>query len=195
VARGTIDEEALLAEALGVTVDELQAAREQANQAAIAQAVEGGIITQEQADEMLARRNLRSYMERDVLLAEALGMSVEELEAAYADGETLSTLMSERELDAVTVRERLQAAYEGALAQAVADGVITQEQADELEGGFGFSTPFGPGGRDAPRPRDGRRGFRGECPMSPPSGGSDTDDGSGVRFRMPGRGIWADSTL
>jgi formaldehyde-activating enzyme involved in methanogenesis len=197
VAGSTIDEEALLANALGITVDDLQAAREQANQAAIAQAVEEGIITQEQADEMQARRNLRSYLERDALLAEALGMSVEDLEAAYADGETLSTLMSARGLDAATVRERLQTAYDDALAQAVSDGVITQEQADEMDGrlGSGFGMPFGPGGRGAPRGRGRPGGFRGECPASPPSDGSDTDDGSGVRFRMPGRGAQADSTL
>ncbi len=198
VAGGTIDEEALLANALGITVDELQAAREKANQAAITQAVEEGIITQEQADAMLARRNLQSYLDRDALLAVALGMSVEELKAAYADGETLSTLMSERGLDAATVRERLQTAYDEALAQAVADGVITQEQADEMDGrfGFGFSMPFGPGGHNGFGGRGGPRGgFRGGCPMSPPSGGSDTEDDSGVRFRLPGRGVWADSAL
>jgi hypothetical protein len=192
VAGGTVDEEALLANALGITVDELQAARETANEAAIAQAVEEGIITQEQADEMQARRNLQSYLERDVLLADALGVSVEELRAAYEDGETLSTLMSGRGLDAATVRERLQTAYDDALAQAVADGVITQEQADQMQGRFGLGMPFGPGGRGG---FCGRGGPRRGCPMSPPLGGSDTEDGSGVRFRMPGRGVWADSTL
>ena len=195
VASGTIDEEALLADALGITIDQLQAAREQANQAAITEAVEKGIITQEQADEMLARRNLQSYLERDALLAVALGMSVEELEAAYAEGETLSTLMGQRGLDAATVRERLRAAYAEALAQAVADGAITQEQADEMDGrlGFGFSKlpwpgrPGGFGGRGAPR-----GGFRGGCPTAP---GTDSSDESGVRFRLPGRGPQADSAL
>ena len=190
VASGTIDEEALLAEALGITVDELQAAREQANQAAIAQAVEEGIITQEQADEMLSRRNLQSYLERDALLAEALGMSVEELKAAYADGETLSSLMSERGLDAATVRERLQTAYEDALARAVADGVITQEQADEMDGRFGFSMPFGPGGRGGHRGGSGRG-----HPSAPGADESDTEDDSGVRFGRPGRDVQADSAL
>lgn len=195
VAGGKIDEEALLANALGITVGELQTAREQANQAAIAQAVEQGIITQEQADEMLARRNLQSYLNRDALLAAALGMSVEELQAAYADGETLSTLMSERGLDAATVRERLQTAYDEALAQAVADGVVTQEQADEMNGrlGFGSGMPFGPGGHGGFGGQGGPHGGFGRgCPMAP---GTDDSDDSGVRFRMPGRGIRGDSTL
>jgi len=195
VAGGTIDEEALLANALGITVDQLQAAREKANQAAIAQAVDEGIITQEQADEMLARKNLQSYLDRDTLLAKALDMNVEELKSAYANGETLSTLMSARELDAATVRERLQTAYDEALAQAVADGVITQEQADEMQSrpGFGFAMPFGPGefggfgGRGGPR-----GGFGRGCPMAP---GTDDSDDSGVRSRMPGRGIRAGSAL
>jgi len=193
VAGGKIDEEGLLAAALNVSVGELQAAREGANQAAIARAAEEGIITQEQAEEMLARRNLQSHLARDTLLAKALGMSVEELKAAYANGKTLSTLMSERGLDAATVRERLQIAHDEALAQAVADGVITQEQADEMDGrfGFGFSMPFGPGGRGGFDRRGGPRGgFRGGCPQAP-----DTEEGSGIRFRRPGRGIRADSAL
>jgi len=193
VASGAIDEEALLAEALGITVDTLQAAREEANQAAITQAVEEGIITQEQADELLARRNLQSYLARDALLAKALDMGVEELKAAYADGETLSTLMSERGLDAATVREHLQTAYDEALAQAVADGVITQEQVDEMQNraGLGFGMPFGPGGRGGFDGRGGPRGGFGRgCPQVP-----DTEEGSGIRFHRPGRGVQADSAL
>jgi formaldehyde-activating enzyme involved in methanogenesis len=190
VAGSTIDEEALLADALNISVDDLQAAREQANQAAIAKAVEEGIITQEQADEMQARKNLQSYLNRDALLAKALGMSVDDLKAAYADGETLSTLMNQQGLDAATVRENLQTAYDEALAQAVTDGVITQAQADELQDrpGFGFSMPFGPGefgGRMGPR-----GGFGRQHPQAP-----DTDDDTGIRFHRSGQGIEADGAI
>lgn len=140
VSTDEIDEQALLADALGISVEDLQAARETANQAAIEQAVAEGIITQEQADEMQSRRELTSYLSREALLAEALGMTVEELQAAYADGKTLTDLMGERDLDAATVREKLATARDEAIAQAVADGVITQEQADELvqDKSFGF---------------------------------------------------------
>ncbi|HOT90152.1 MAG TPA: hypothetical protein PLJ78_02205 [Anaerolineae bacterium] len=178
---GAVDENALLAEALGITVDKLEAARDAANQAALAQAVEKGLITQEQADAMLAHKNLQSYVNRDTLLAKALGMSLEDLQAAYAEGKTLSTLMREKGLDAATVREKLQTAYAEALAQAVKDGVITQEQADTmLKDGYGFrmmppdGMPFG--GRGGWRGRGGYRGM--------PSG-SDTDgsSGTGMRFR------------
>jgi len=190
VAEGTIDEEALLAQALNITVDQLQAAREEANQAAIAQAVEEGIITQEQADEMQAHRNLQSYLNRDALLAKALGMSLDDLKAAYANGETLSTLLSQQGLDAATVHDNLQAAYDEALAQAVTDGVITQAQADELQNrpGFGFGMPFGPGGFG------GRMGPRGGFDRQRPQAPS-TDDDTGIRFYRPGRGIEADSAI
>ncbi len=183
VASGTIDENALLAEALGITVEKLQAARETANQAAIEQAIAKGLITQEQADAMLARKTLMSYLDRDTLLAKALGMSLEDLQAAYANGETLSTLMRARGLDAATVREKLQAAYTEALAQAVKDGVITQEQADEMsQNGRGFGMMPGMGmpfeGRGGGCGRGGHRG-RG-IPVPP-----DTDDSSGTGFRSP----------
>ncbi|MGC9522811.1 MAG: hypothetical protein ACP5HG_13130 [Anaerolineae bacterium] len=166
MSSGPIDEEALLANALGISVEELQAAREAANQAAVDQAVEEGFITEEEAAEMQARKALQSYLDRDALLAEALGMSVDELQAAYADGETLSSLMESLGLDAVTVRENLLDAHEVALDRAVADGVITAEEADELRDtpmlGRGMGTGFG--GSRGPDRRFGDcgpRGFRG----------------------------------
>ena len=186
---GAIDEEALLAKALDITVAELRAAREVANQAAIEQAVKEGIITQEQADKMLSRRELQSYLDRDALLARALGMTVEELEAAYAEGKTLSALMSEKGLDAATVREKLTAACDEAVAQAVKDEVITQEQADEMQNGrgwgFGFGGPAGPG-----RHGGFRGGFGGWGPCTP-----DTDDTGGAGFRRPARTLPANSAL
>ena len=67
-------------------------------------------ITQEEADEMQARRAMASYLDRDALVAAALGMTVEELEAAYAEGATRSTLAAEKGLD--------EAAFQAALEQA-----------------------------------------------------------------------------
>jgi hypothetical protein len=176
--RQEIDGQALLAEALGITVDELQAAREEANQAALAQAVEEGLITQEQADALVARRELQAYLNRDALLAEALGMTVDELQAAYDAGKTMTDLMAERDLDAATVRTRIEAAREAALAQAVEDGVITQEQADKIGSrpSLGLPRPFG------------RFGGRRPCPQG-------MEDGDGVRFQRPGRGTGADEAL
>jgi len=112
-------------------------------------------------------------------------MSVEELQAAYANGETLSTLMSAKGLDAATVREKLQTAYTEALAQAVKDGVITQEQADAMaQDGHGFGMM--PGRMGMPLEGRGRGRGRGGCGNEAP-GAPDTDDSSGTGFRNRGR--------
>jgi formaldehyde-activating enzyme involved in methanogenesis len=200
-----IDETQLLADALNMTVEELQTARQQANGAAIAQAVEEGIITQEQADQMQARRDLQTYLDRQTLLAEALGMSVEELQAAYENGQTLSDLLQERNLDAVTVRDRLQAAYQDALAQAVQDGVITQEQADELQAGRGWDLGLGMpnlGGRGG---FSGRGHPGGRMPRSDEGDGidrpfgrqksPDQDDSGSMNWQRPGRSNDSGSAL
>jgi hypothetical protein len=58
-----IDMNALLAEALGITTDELAAARVEAQELALAAAVESGRITQKQADQMKAHQALQAYMD------------------------------------------------------------------------------------------------------------------------------------
>lgn len=71
--------QAYLADALGITVEELQAAQQQAQQAMIDAAVEAGTITQEQADLMLARRAFMQYYagESDQSFADTLSAAVE----------------------------------------------------------------------------------------------------------------------
>lgn len=110
------DREQYLADALGITVDELGTAQEAARNAALDQSVAEGLLTQEQADAIRngegrglgirPPRGQESTIDMRALLADALGISVDDLEAAE------------------------QSARESGLAQAVADGVITQEQAD-----------------------------------------------------------------
>jgi hypothetical protein len=178
------DHSAILAEVLGITQEELQAAVTRAREAAIAQAVADGRITQEQADQMLQEGAGRGWgplgrgADHDAELAEALGITLEELQAAKAEvkdrvlvdavasGEITqeeADLMAAREALHEYLREQMQTSYEAAIAQAVADGVITQAQADQLlsEEGQGF---FGPGGG---RPHGGR----GDAPMGGPNGG------------------------
>ena len=104
----------LLAEALGISVEELQTAQENAQQAALDQALSEGLITQEQYDMMVlrgfsGRGGIRvpkgeSQIDMNVLLADELNISVEELQAAREE------------------------AADMAIAQAVEDGRITQEQ-------------------------------------------------------------------
>ena len=142
-----------LAAALGITVDELEAAQEAAKDAAIAQALADGKITEEQVALKEAHEALRNYMEKDEMLAKALGISVDELTAAQEDGKRIPDLLDELGLDEETFRANMDAAREDALNQAVADGVITQEQADQIqENGLG-----GPDGKGGPG-RGGRPG-------------------------------------
>lgn len=128
-----IDSEALLAEALGISVADLQAAQQAAHEAALDQAVADGRITQEQADQMKAGQALRTYL----------------------NGTDLQT--------------RMQALLEEAVQQAVENGVITQEQADQFlsqqqgVGMHGFGQRGFPGmrGHDSMRGHGGMRGFGG----------------------------------
>jgi hypothetical protein len=170
------------AEALGITVDELQAvlndgktlvdlaeekgfdlqtlrdAVEAAQKAAILagleQSVKDGDITQEQADWMREGmengygpgfgRGFRGMMGAgsaeekfgQTAAAAALGMTVDELSNQLWAGETLSSLAEEKGVELTTVQEAMQAARQTEakawIEQAVADGTMTQEQADWL---------------------------------------------------------------
>ena len=178
--------DAYLAEALGLTVEELQAARRQATAAYLADAVTAGDITQEQADLMLAKVALNGVIDRHALLAEGLGMTVEALTAALEGGQSLSDLMTAAGIDADTLQTNIQAAHEAAIARAVADGVITQAQADAVlaqeSNGFGLFGGHGFGGHGFGGHGGGRRGHHGRggswgipsLPSTPDSGSDDT---------------------
>jgi hypothetical protein len=156
---GVSDED--LAEALGITVDELTAAREQAKSAAIEQAVADGLITQAQADEILSgdRPALvlgrwsdwlsKNGIDYQAFLAEALGITVEELQAARIEAFTANInqavadgTITQEKADLILGRFALaqdsdfqsdmQAAFEAAVNAAVERGVITQAQADQI---------------------------------------------------------------
>lgn len=168
---GLIDHEALLAEVLGISVEDLQAAQQQAYEAAIQQALDEGLITQAQADQLLqypgghrragfGRRGLGFLgwsggdIDYQALLAEALSISVEELQAAQEQARTAAIqqaldegLITQEEADLMQAFEQLKSyldeARTAAIAQAVADGVITQGQADQFLSyeGRGFRGP------------------------------------------------------
>ncbi|MFZ4847752.1 MAG: hypothetical protein ACOYL7_01310 [Caldilinea sp.] len=73
------DHAEFLAEALGISVEALQAAQQKAHEAMLAQAVEEGALTQEKADLLLARHAFMRYAanENAQNLEEALGAAVE----------------------------------------------------------------------------------------------------------------------
>jgi hypothetical protein len=148
-----------LATALGITVDELTAAQQKAQAAVLAQAVEKGLITQAQADQLKANGSLHmrgllnpsdlqaNGINYETELATALGITVEKLQAAYTqafnahvDQAVSAGTLTQEQADLMKGQKALYAdpnfqasmksAYEAAVAQAVTDGVITQAQAD-----------------------------------------------------------------
>jgi len=184
-----------LATVLGISVDELTAAYQTANEAALGQAVEAGLITQAQADEMKSQDSAIPFgmgrggwlkdsdIDFDALLADALGITVDELKAAYTqafyaqiDQAVTDGTLTQEQADLMkgqtalyadaNFQSAIKSAYESAVAQAVAEGVITQSQADQILAnsdtmGFGgmpgFGGPRGFGGFEG----DGGRGHHG----------------------------------
>ncbi len=148
-----------LAQALGISTGELEAAMQKAKEAGLKQAVEQGLITQAQADELLSTDRAHPFMGRwvnwlsrkgidfEALLADALGISPDELQAArlkaqeialdqaVQDGkiseEQANLMKARRALFADSAfRSAMKSAFEEAVKSAVERGVITQEQAD-----------------------------------------------------------------
>jgi polyhydroxyalkanoate synthesis regulator phasin len=148
-----------LADALGITVEQLTTAINTATDKALTQAVANGDITQPQADAIKARGNgfgIRlgifvndSSIDYQALLAEALGITTDKLTAAIAtahstaiaDAVTAGEITQEQaDLmlgrmalgNSTTFRNSMSTAYKAAIQAAVTDGTISQAQADAL---------------------------------------------------------------
>ena len=199
---------ALLAEALGISEEDLQAAYLKAADAALDQAVEKGLLTQTQADNMKQRLESASAdgrglpfggrgveflrgndIDGEALLADALGITVDDLQAAYAKAEAseLSQAVENGQLtqdqaDLLTARRAFQEylrsqqkSYADEVQAALDAGAITQAQADLLlknEQNFG-GRGFGMGGDFEPGMRGG---------MQPPMGDQGMMPGPGMGF-------------
>lgn len=144
-----------------VTFGEVAEAYQAASTEAIDDAVAAGSITSAQADglrdlasgspslgrfgssrgEFRALHGLRGVLDVDVtaVYADVLGISVEQVERAKADG-TLRDLVEDA--DRVALTAALVDARDVAIDQALADGEITAEQAELLRGS-GFRLGFG----------------------------------------------------
>ncbi|MCJ7702480.1 MAG: hypothetical protein MUO62_12935 [Anaerolineales bacterium] len=164
-ADSAVDFDVFLADALGISVDELAAARESARQAALEDAIADGKISQEQYALMEARQALHNSMDKDEILVKALGITSEELTAARDEGLHIADILEDLGIDQADFEANMQAAWEEAVVLAVDEGVLTQEQADLiLEAGMMGPRPLGgPGGH-------GGRGGRG-CGMEGPFSG------------------------
>lgn len=108
---------------------------------------------------------LHDYM--STALSNAFGLSVEDLEALHDSGETLWDYAQEQGITQDEFFSLMQDARSEALTQAVADEVITQEQADWMLDHMGGAAGYGMGHGDCLRDSGtgdygyGMRGFRG----------------------------------
>jgi hypothetical protein len=202
--KGSLTSDSYLADALGITAEELTAAQQKAWELGIQKALDEGLITQAQADAlknnqrggfaMLGRWSLsKGDIDSEALLAEALGITVEKLQEAKqtaSDARLAQAVedgrITQEQADMMKAREALQkyfeekGFYKSAVDQAAKDGVITQEQADAIlsqsgRGMFGFG--LGGCGRGGMRGHGGRGGM----PDFGESGGTTTQ-------RAPARG-------
>lgn len=142
-----------IADEQGVSMEEIMEAKQAVVTDAINQAVADGELTQEEADEIFAHMALRETVKElkqspEVMeaVADALGISVDELEAAREEGTKLHELADAQGVDIATVKEAGKVAFETAVNDAVADGSLTQEQADDILSGEGCNG--GRGGRN-----------------------------------------------
>ncbi len=159
-----------LAEELGVDIAEVEAAKEAVVQEAVDQALEDGTITEEQAERILSgeghrggkggRGNggglLREIVDQDAMntaISDALGITVEELEAAKEDGTRLSELAEELGVDIAEVEAAKEAVVQEAVDQALEDGTITEEQAERILSGEGCKKG-GRGNGNGPAPEE-----------------------------------------
>jgi hypothetical protein len=136
-----------LAAAQGVDVSDVWAAMDAARAEELDKLAEAGVLTEAQANLMLsamqrrrgqavqagARAALSPYHDAiHEATADALGMTVEEFDAAIADGQTLVEIAADQGVDVETVLDARNAAVEAQLDQLVEDGYITEAQAERI---------------------------------------------------------------
>jgi hypothetical protein len=130
-----------LAEKLGVTVEELQSAQDEARDQVIEDALADGRITEEQAERLRNAEfgDLRRGFARGVrhaignafeTAAEILGLTKEEVRSGLAEGKSLNDLAAEQGIS--NLEAQLVAELTADIQAKVSDGSITQEQADRL---------------------------------------------------------------
>lgn len=191
-----------LARVLGLDRSGLDSAIEQAREQRLADLVEAGRLTQEQADQLGQHAGQRqaagtvSRAAHEAMLA-ALGLTEEEFRTALHEGRTIAQLAEAGNTTVEQLQEARLTAARTALDTLVEDGSVTREQADELLAKLtlsgdglgrghrrgGFRGGHGGGGfRRGGRGHGFRGGFRG--------GGSKRgwgdDDGNGASRFFPG---------
>lgn len=135
-----------LADTLGIDRAKLDQAMNAAGNQAVDQALEDGKINQQQADQMRSRIGKNGWpfcggmrMGSGKMgaggfmkpLADALGMTPQDLQAALKQGKTVTDLAAAKGLTVAQVQDKVLAGVKSQLDQAVKDGKLTQDKADQ----------------------------------------------------------------
>lgn len=140
-----------VAEKLGISTDQLRQAMQGAANDAVDEALASGRITQEQADKaheridsgkglrgFFERRNDRREHRRDIVRhaivessATALNISADDLRAELQAGKSIADVAAEKGVSLDTVKAQITSDAQARLDEAVANGKITQERADQ----------------------------------------------------------------
>lgn len=116
------------------------------------------------------RAKIDAIIDRDQLLADVLGISVEELQTARESGTRLDDLITQLGLDEETVHEEVHTAFTEAVQQAVTDGKLTQAEANAI-----LNPPAHPEGDNQRGHGPGQGGAGGEHgPGGPPPNATET---------------------
>jgi hypothetical protein len=135
--------EQMLAQQLGISVDQLKAAQESARNAMIDQALANGNLTAEQAARMKAaapgeiRRHVGKAVHNaaaDVFAAAAktIGISTDELKQQLSQGQSLSGVAANHNVSRDQLKAGIMTEVKAQLQAAVSNGNLTQQQADKL---------------------------------------------------------------
>jgi hypothetical protein len=141
-----------VADVLGITVEEYDAALETAQERVLDEAVTEGWLTEDQADRMRERvdegfgpgmrggkfgpgRGHGGFIGGPegslvAVAAEELDMSVQDLMAELQDGKSIADVAGEKDVDPQTIADAYLAQLSDSLNQAVENGRLTQERAD-----------------------------------------------------------------
>ncbi len=130
---GILDKDVFIADALGISMSALDSAEDASQAAKLAEKVAEGDLTQAEADNKVALSNFKEGIDDDSVLAQALGITVNELDAARSANVEFSDLLDELGLTSQEVRQAQHDIYEQLLADAVADGTLTAEQAEQSQ--------------------------------------------------------------
>jgi len=140
-----------VAEKLGISLEQLRQAIQDAAHDAVGEALANGRITQEQADKaneridsgkglrgLFERRQDRREHRRDLIrrgivqsAATALSMNAEELRAELQEGNSIADVAAEQGVSLDAVKAQITSDAEAKLDELVAAGTLTQERADD----------------------------------------------------------------